>query len=358
MLKILSWILPALLLCAPAAYAAPLYSVTALPPNTTAWAINHAGQVAGAVFTGGEDRAFSWTAGVLTELGTPGGPSTARAISSNGLVAGFSIADGETQAFLHNGSALVPLGTLGGTSSTAHGVNALGQVTGQSTNDSGQFRAYLYSSGSMTDLGTLGGDFAFGAGINNAGQVVGESSFNFEPIPDVHAFLYQDGEMRDLGTLGGRLSSAAAINEAGLIAGHSSTEDGFEHAFLYADGMMIDLGTLGGGRSFGYGINGLGQVVGTSELAEGFDRHAFIYSGGVLTDLNSLIDPASGWVLLEARGINDLGQVAAFGCMGENCQAVLLDLVPQIPEPASVTLMLAGLGLLGARRLSAASRRA
>jgi probable HAF family extracellular repeat protein len=335
-----------------------VYSVTALPPYSLAYGINNAGQVTGAIAFGEESEAFRWAGGVLTPLGTLGGPSTGRAISSNGLVAGYAIPDGETQAFLHNGIGLVPLGTLGGRGSTAHGVNAAGQVTGQSTNSAGEFRAFIYEGGSMRDIGTLGGDFAFGAAINNAGHVVGESSINNNPLPDVHAFLYRDGVMHDLGTLGGRISSAAAINDAGQVTGHSYTEGSVEHAFLYVDGEMIDLGTLGGRRSFGNSINGLGQVVGTSDLAGDMERHAFIFSAGVLTDLNSLIDPSTGWVLLEASGINDLGQVAAFGCLGESCQAVMLELVSQVPEPGSVTLMLAGLGLLGARRFSAASRRA
>lgn len=358
MLKNLSLALAALLLCAPAANAAPMYSVTALPPNTIAYGINNAGQVTGEVASGDEGSAFLWAAGVLTPLGTLGGPATGLAISSNGLVAGYARPAGDAQAFLHNGSGAVALGTLGGAQSFAMGVNAAGQVTGQSINVAGETRAFLYSGGSMTDIGTLGGDFASGAGINNAGHVVGETSLNNGTFPDVRAFLYRDGSMQDLGTLGGRISSAAAINDMGQVAGYSYTADSIEHAFLYVDGTMIDLGTLGGSRSFGYGINALGQVVGTSDLADDLERHAFIFSAGVLTDLNSLIDPSSGWVLHEARGINDLGQVAAFGCLGENCQAVMLELVSEVPEPPGVMLMLAGLGLLGACRISAASRRA
>ena len=350
--------LAALLLAVPAAHAAPLYSITALPANTFATAINNAGNVVGEVAVGTEGHAFVWAAGVLTDLGFVGTASAARAISSNGLVAGYTTTSEQSRAFLHDGSGMIPLGTLGGANSTGHGVNALGQVVGQSNNADGAFRGFLYSGGSMTDLGTLGGDFSFAAAINGRGQVVGESSLTFDPVSAVHAFVYEGGVMRDLGTLGGRISSATAINDIGQIAGFAYTAGSVEHAFLSVDGMMIDLGTLGGGRSFGYAINGLGQVVGSASLEGDLDMHAFIYSAGALIDLNSLIDPASGWVLHEARGINDLGQIAAFGCMGESCQAVLLDLVPQVPEPAPVLLMLAGLAALTAGRVSAASRRA
>ena len=35
-----------------------------------------------------------------------------------------------------------------------------------------------------------------------------------------------------------------------------------------------------------------------------------------MVDLNSLIDPSSGWVLSEANGINDLGQIVGGGSLG------------------------------------------
>ena len=351
-------LLAALVLSAPAAQAAPLYSITALPPSTYAYGINNAGQVVGEFGAGAEGHAFRWAGGVLTDLGSPGASSIARAVSSNGWSAGYSFSGESSRAFVHNGAGTTVLGTLGGASSFGLGVNASGQVVGQSTNAAGEPRGFLFSAGEMRDIGTLGGDFALAAGINNAGQVVGETSLDDGPLATVHAFLYENGAMRDLGTLGGRQSSAAAISEGGHVTGYSYTTGSVEHAFLYIDGIMIDLGTLGGGRSYGYGINALGQVVGSAGLEGDFDMHAFLYSGGAMTDLNSLIDPSSGWILYEARGINDLGQIAAFGCQGENCQAVLLDMVPQVPEPASMLLVLAGLGLLALRRSSAAFRRA
>lgn len=345
-------------LLAPAA-AAPLYSVRALGAGTSANGINNAGQVVGDYFDGASSQAFVWAGGALTPLGTMGGrSSTARAVGSSGVVAGYAVFDDDSaQAFLYDGGAVIPLGTLGGASSFGLGVNGAGQVVGQSLNSLQQFRAFSYAGGAMSDLGVIAGGVSLAQGVNNAGQVVGETTVDDEPVPTFRAFLYQDGVMNELGTLGGRLSSAAAINEAGQVTGYALGAASPEHAFLYTGGVMIDLGTLGGGRSFGYGINALGQVVGASELDGLFDSHAFLYSGGVMTDLNSLIDPALGWTLFEARGINDQGQIAAFGCLGGECQAVLLDVIPSVPEPGSAWLLLAGLGLL-ALRVSAASRRA
>jgi probable HAF family extracellular repeat protein len=50
---------------------------------------------------------------------------------------------------------------------------------------------------------------------------------------------------------------------------------------------MTDLGTLGGTTSAANGLNAVGQVVGLSATTSG-DQHAFLYSGGIMTDLGTL----------------------------------------------------------------------
>ncbi len=71
---------------------------------------------------------------------------------------------------------------------------------------------------------------------------------------------------------------------------------------------MTDLGTLGyGDTSVAKAINGSGVMVGTASTSSGY--HAFIYSGGTMTDLNNLIPAGSGWVLTGATGITDAGQI-------------------------------------------------
>ena len=62
-----------------------------------------------------------------------------------------------------------------------------------------------------------------------------------------------------------------------------------------------------------------------------------------MVDLNSLIDPSSGWVLTSGEGINDVGQITGYGTIGGETHAFLL--TPVVPEPS--TLVLAALGILG-----------
>jgi len=107
---------------------------------------------------------------------------------------------------------------------------------------------------------------------------------------------------------------------------------------------ITDLGTLGGLVSYAYGINDSGQVVGFSLTPANDFYHAFLYSGGVMTDLNTLIDPALGWTLTEARGINDLGQIVGYGDIGGNTRAFIMT---PVPEPEIYAMLLAGLGLMG-----------
>jgi chitinase len=87
--------------------------------------------------------------------------------------------------------------------------------------------------------------------------------------------------------------------------GWSTTISSFTHAFLYSGGSMSDLGTLGGARSGADGINNSGQVTGFADLSNG-TTHAFLYSGGSMSDLGTLGGTGS-----EGLGINDLGHVRA-----------------------------------------------
>ena len=78
----------------------------------------------------------------------------------------------------------------------------------------------------------------------------------------------------DLGTLGGISSVARSISPSGAVVGWSETSTGERHAFLWSKGVMTDLGTLGGGLSEAYSINPRGDVVGQSLTAAGQLRAA------------------------------------------------------------------------------------
>ena len=118
----------------------------------------------------------------------------------------------------------------------------------------------------------------------------------------------------DLGTLGGSESFASGINNSGKVVGYSPiAENSDYHAFLYEGTTMNDLGTLGGSESYAFGINNSGQVAGYSGTTGNSAHHAFLYDGGNMIDLNTLLPTGSGWVLRQAYGINDSGQIVGEG---------------------------------------------
>lgn len=348
------WLLLPLLFCLhTCVLAQAAYTLVFGPENSSPSAIDNAGRIAGQL----AGRAFVWDGTSFLDIGTLGGPgSTALGLSDNGLVTGSADrADGSSAAFLYRGGALVDIARLGVSSSGA-AVNASGQVAGTWVDAAGENHAFLYSGGVARDIGNLGANSARATAINEAGDVVG-SSF-IAGFAAFHAFLYRDGSMRDLGTLGGPSSSAAAINDAGQIAGTSFIDDDIEHAFLYSGGALHDIGSLGGRFTQAHALNGAGQVVGLSTYADdvpGIDfSSAFVYRDGRMLDLNLVTERPGLWTVLDAVGINNAGQIAAFACTEfGDCRAVRLDPIPAIPEPQPVALWLAGvagLGLAGALR--------
>ncbi len=198
----------------------------------------------------------------------------------------------------------------------------------------------------MVDLGTLGGPNSTAAAVNTAGMVTGWAQSS--PTSGGHAFLYANGIMHDLDALAGSAATASfgsALNEAGTVVG--GAYDGTWDAVMYHDGAMRQLGDLGGSFSAANDINNRGTVVGWATLPLD-QRVGFIYLDGEMIDLNTLVDPGSGWHILEASAINDAGQILAFAC-GNNAPCNYLLLTP-VPEPAAWALLLAGLPVLAALR--------
>ncbi len=286
--------------------------------------INSSGQVTGqsGPANGAFGDVFVYSDGAMTNLGAlPGGGNAfGIGINTSGQVAGGSTnAAGAYRAFISQGNTLVDIGDLGGGTAYGEAINDSGQVAGESASPTVVSEPFLYTNGTMIGLGNLGSNagWATARGINNSGVVVGSSG----PAQDVlHGFAWSNGTMTDLGTLGGIYSQAWAINNSGQITGVAYLANGGQHAFITTvGGTMKDLGViaeLGGNPayawSWGFAINDSGVVVGQASAKTTGDMHAFVYKGGHMKDLNSLI-PKSQWVLFEARGINNEGQIVCTG---------------------------------------------
>ncbi|MDX2200058.1 MAG: hypothetical protein SF069_13940 [Phycisphaerae bacterium] len=299
---------------------------------SSATALNESGDVAGVstVIVGEALHAFRWSGGTMIDLGAlPNHPqSSAFAINAAGDVVGLSYSLGELDeaAVIWRGAGAVDsIGAF-----TARSINDLGIVVGVArpiSNAIAGMGAVRWENGASQMLGTLGGDASAAHAINDVGWIVGQSEPQAARPP--HAFVWINGAMHDLGTLGGDYSVANDVNGAGQVVGVARRADGVMHAFRFevsASGVVTqrtDLGDLGGQYSAAYGINRQGLVVGTS-----FDR-AFLYQGGVMTNLNDRIPAGSGWVLTRATAINDRMQIVGEGRHNGSVRAFLLN-----PPPA------------------------
>ncbi|MDQ6735345.1 MAG: hypothetical protein M3Z35_14715, partial [Nitrospirota bacterium] len=73
-----------------------------------------------------------------------------------------------------------------------------------------------------------------------------------------------------------------------------------------------------------------------------------LYTGGRLTDLLTLVPSASGWKSLVPRCVNDHGQIAGVGTLGDGKQHVFL--MSPLPDRADTsTVPSGGLALTGTR---------
>ena len=296
-----------------------------------AYGINNLGEVVGQSSTSGEmsRHAFLYSRGVMKDLGTLGlDESFATAINDTGEVVGMAQPAGSRadRAFRYSDGQTMPLSGLGGiTTSRAYAINNSGQIVGLVFKEDASSTAFLYSNGRMTSLDVPGTPYD----INDSGQITGE----FPVVPgESHAFLYSGGTLYDLLD---RRSVGYGINSKGQVVGQYDRV----HAFLYSDGQMTAMD-----MRIAYAINDRGQVVGGKTAPDNLDS-AMLYEDGVVSDLNTLIDPGVGWRLNLATAINEPGQIAGIGTNPSGLVHGFI-LTP-VPEPGILWLLAGVVGLLG-----------
>jgi probable HAF family extracellular repeat protein len=310
--------------------ASQAYELTDLGADVVPMDINDLGVVVGTVNSPpGTGTAFRWTAGTLEQLN---GATVANGINYQGQITGNT----PTGAFLYDESLVVPFVDLGD-GQTGGAVNNNGEIAGSEEGINpfrarpvpinpavydGQWHnpdiASIYSrgrrKGMYAEQFSLVGynDSGYAVGKHIKAGIVGSSSIMMTPTLEVVSLPVPYG------------GHAAAINNQGMIVGatgSNSRTNEHAQAYLYDGVILRRLGTLGGGlTSSAADVNEANQVVGTSWLVtqmtsvvEPEKHHAFLWENNVMSDLNDLIAPGSGWVLTAAIAINNEGNIVGTG---------------------------------------------
>lgn len=185
-------------------------------------------------------------------------------------------------------------------------INESGQIVGYTAaNQWGPDHAVLWDDGVMIPLGTLTADASYpydqsyAIAINNGGQIVG---FSLSLDYTWHAVMWEHGGIVDLGTDWW----PSDINDFGQVLGVSS---GGRQALIWQNGGIVEITGCLEPSCHVNSINNLGQVVGTRYLdASGYNRQAFVWTNGTMTNLENLTD--GDGASSTAGAINDGGQVA------------------------------------------------
>lgn len=325
-----------------AALADARYSWTAIdtPTSSRFMDLNQSGQAIGDILDEGGhfSTAVLYADGILTPLGAAGQSSYGQGINDAGQVVGYSHgANGRDVAFIYD-KGKVSYIKLSAQNSYAVDINNRGDVLGYTVSGETR-RAFIYKDGVATYLDRDLPAYSAPLALNDSGQIVFHGGSGPDYIYDNGTYTYfpSNHDLYD-------------INAAGTTVGRLAYSGvGFAHAAMFQDGTSIDLGTLGTRDSAAYAINARGQVVGWSHN-DLFDGRAFLYENGKMVDLNNLVDISiPQFVLKEAVEIADSGKILAYGCVDLHyeCRSVILS---PVPEPATTTMLLTGLALLGIHR--------
>ncbi|MHB1001894.1 MAG: hypothetical protein ACYC27_21855, partial [Armatimonadota bacterium] len=210
-----------------------------------------------------------------------------------------------SKPFLWDNGTMTLLSLPNGGTGQARGINSQGDIAGSVFTDGSGNNAVVWKNGQMTQLCS-----GIAEDINDSGQAVGYSGST------QHAFMWQNSQLTDLGSLIGD-SFARSINAGGLVVGYCAPAS--SRACIWQNGQCTKLdGIADNSYSKAFEINSQNQIVGF------YNGKAAIWENGSMYDLNTLIPQGTGWELLEARDINDSGQIVGWGYLNNAHHAYLL----------------------------------
>ena len=170
-----------------------------------------------------------------------------------------------------------------------------------------------------------------------------------------HLFLYANSICPEMAMLmGWRDCQVTAFDDKDEIAGFGYDAGNAQKMFVYSRKKVIVIEAKGPlSKIKPAAMNNYGVIVGTLTLSNSeksppqvyFNHTVIVTRGpdhvdravvikeGKITDLNTMLDPKSGWILESASGINNKGQIVGMGQHHGKTTAFLL--IPKINEEVS-----------------------
>ena len=322
-----------------------LVELGTLGQRNYAFRVNAQGEAVGAYYNGSSPQdyhTFVYRNGRMTSP-FPGEVTRPTGINESGAVSGWGFRGRALQGWVYADGARTAIPAFREDISYAHGINDAGDAVGWGPGLTVDWHPLLFSGGQTSDLGLpRGASSGLATDINNSGDVVAvvQAGGGNQPA------LYRDGGWSYLAPdypTGGWVSG---VNNSGEAAGWVYVLGAFDYrAFRHRDGLLTLIGGPNSNTSTG-DINDAGLVVGSFGPENA--RRAFVDDGTRFVDLNSLLEPGTGWVLYHAEGISNAGHIVGYGRERGGAERAFM-LVP-VPEPGSAALGASAVAWLILRR--------
>jgi probable HAF family extracellular repeat protein len=290
--------------------------------------LNDRGSAIG-IAIGENNKGVLFQKGKVIDLNPGAVASEASGINLENQVAGSFYNGARWDGFIYHHGKFTVLQAPGSIATYSECLNDIGQIAGSYQDAAFNDHVFVrHSNGSFQDLGSNFGTDPSVLAINNQGRILIGTSDQ----PEGHTYLSRPGSssLEEVPSLIPNGSvSPGDMNQWGLVVGWAAVDASNQrhHAYVYFEGKIKDLGVLpGGDTTLGYGINNFGQVVGAAYQfpkpildAKGnvIDHtaeidHGWVSLHGALRDLNGLLNAAAhGWEIVDARSINDRGEILA-----------------------------------------------